>query len=102
MKADLYQSVTRLIVQQLEQGVRPWMQPWHGDQAGDRIVRPLRVTGQPYKGINVLMLWSAAMTKGYGAPIWLTFKQACDLSACPQRRTRKPRRLCRPHDPRRD
>ncbi len=81
MKADLYQSVTRLIVQQLEQGVRPWMQPWHGDQAGDRIVRPLRVTGQPYKGINVLMLWSAAMTKGYGAPIWLTFKQACDLKA---------------------
>jgi antirestriction protein ArdC len=27
------------------------------------------------------MLWSAAMKKGYAAPIWMTFKQASELKA---------------------
>jgi antirestriction protein ArdC len=35
--------------------------------------------GIPYKGINVVMLWSAAVTKGYACPLWLTFKQALEL-----------------------
>jgi antirestriction protein ArdC len=39
----------------------------------------LRGNGIPYKGINVLMLWSAAMEKGYAAPIWMTYKQASEL-----------------------
>jgi antirestriction protein ArdC len=33
----------------------------------------------PYQGINILMLWGAAMENGYSAPIWLTFKQALAL-----------------------
>jgi hypothetical protein len=35
------------------------------DHAAVRITRPLRHNGIPYKGINVLMLWSASVTKGY-------------------------------------
>src|SRR5437868_3581578 len=27
------------------------------------------------------MLWSEAMTKGFAAPIWMTFKQALELNA---------------------
>jgi len=27
------------------------------------------------------MLWSAAMEKGYAAPVWMTFKQARELKA---------------------
>ena len=57
------------------------MQPWSAEHAAGRIVRPLRFNGQPYKGINVLMLWSAAMEKGYSAPIWMTFKQALEFKA---------------------
>ena len=41
--------------------------------------RPLRGNGIPYQGINVLMLWGAAMEKGYSA-IWMTFKQALNLA----------------------
>jgi antirestriction protein ArdC len=41
--------------------------------------RPLRHSGIPYQGINVVMLWSAAVTKGYACPLWLTFKQAIEL-----------------------
>jgi antirestriction protein ArdC len=40
---------------------------------------PLRHNGIPYKGINVVMLWSASVVKGYACPLWLTFKQALEL-----------------------
>ena len=42
---------------------------------------PLHGNGIPYKGINVLMLWSAAMEKGYAAPAWMTYRQASELKA---------------------
>lgn len=64
---------------QLETGIRPWMKPWSAEHAAGRITRPLRGNGVPYQGINVLMLWGAAMEQGYSAPIWLTFKQALAL-----------------------
>jgi antirestriction protein ArdC len=76
VKSDIYQRVTDQIVASLETGVRPWMKPWSGEHAAGRITRPLRGNLIPYQGINILMLWGAAMEKGYAAPIWLTFKQA--------------------------
>jgi antirestriction protein ArdC len=76
---DVYSKITDGIVADLEQGVRPWMQPWSADHAAGKITRPLRYNGIPYKGINVLMLWSASVVKGYSCPIWLTFKQALEL-----------------------
>src|ERR1700733_7937632 len=81
MRADVYQKITDQIVRELERGVRPWMKPWNAEHAAGRITRPLRGNGIPYQGINVLMLWSAAMAKGYAAPIWMTFKQALELKA---------------------
>jgi antirestriction protein ArdC len=81
MKTDVYQRVTDTIVAQLEQGVRPWFQPWNAEHATGRITRPLRSNGVPYRGINVVMLWGAAIEQGYSAPIWMTFKQAHELGA---------------------
>jgi antirestriction protein ArdC len=81
MKADVYQKITDRIVRDLEQGVRPWMKPWSAGHGEGRIKRPLRANGIPYQGINVLMLWSEAIEKGYASPIWMTFKQAFDLKA---------------------
>jgi antirestriction protein ArdC len=81
MRTDVYQKITDQIVAALEQGVRPWHQPWQAEHSAGRITRPLRGNGIPYQGINVLMLWSAAIEKGYAAPIWMTFKQALDLKA---------------------
>ncbi len=77
--SDVYSKITNRIIADLEQGVRPWMRPWSAEHAAGRITRPLRHNGIPYKGINIVMLWSAAMVKGYGCPIWLTFKQALEL-----------------------
>ena len=65
MKTDLYEKITDQIVASLEKGVRPWLKPWNAEHAAGRITRPLRANGIPYQGINVLVLWSEAMTKGY-------------------------------------
>lgn len=46
-----------------------------------RIVPPPRQSGQPYRGINVLMLWGAAMESGYLSPVWMTYKQAKAVGA---------------------
>lgn len=81
MKQDVYERVTAHIVAELEKGVRPWMKPWNAEHAAGRITRPLRANGQPYRGINVLMLWGAASECGFSAPIWMTFKQAQELGA---------------------
>ncbi len=82
MKTDIYQRITDHIVAELEQGVRPWLKPWNAEHAAGRITRPLRANGIPYQGINVLMLWSEAIERGYAAPVWMTFKQALDLKGC--------------------
>jgi antirestriction protein ArdC len=81
MKKDIYSKITDQIVAELEKGVRPWLKPWNAEHAEGRITRPLRANGIPYRGINVVMLWSAAMAKGYAAPQWMTFKQALGLNA---------------------
>jgi antirestriction protein ArdC len=81
MKKDIYSKITDQIVSELEKGVRPWLKPWNAEHAEGRITRPLRANGIPYRGINVVMLWSAAMAKGYAAPQWMTFKQALELNA---------------------
>ena len=78
-RSDIYTRITNRIIADLEQGVRPWMKPWNADHAAGRVTRPLRHNGIPYRGINVVMLWSASVTKGYACPLWLTFKQAIEL-----------------------
>ena len=57
------------------------MQPWSVEHAAGRITRPLRANGVAYQGINVLVLWSKAVAKGYSTPIWMTFRQALELNA---------------------
>lgn len=78
-RSDVYTRVTDKIIAELEKGVRPWMKPWNAEHAAGRITKPLRFNGQAYNGINILMLWSAAMEKDFSAPIWMTFRQAKEL-----------------------
>lgn len=79
MKKDIYQTITNRIIADLEKGVRPWMKPWSTENAAGRISLPMRSNGIPYRGINILMLWSEAIERGYSSPHWMTFKQAREL-----------------------
>lgn len=80
-KADVYARVTARIIEDLEAGTRPWMKPWSAGNTEGRITRPLRHNGTPYRGMNVLLLWGAAMERGFNAPLWMTYKQAQALGA---------------------
>ncbi|MEQ8399688.1 MAG: zincin-like metallopeptidase domain-containing protein [Roseitalea porphyridii] len=81
MKTDIYQKVTDKIIADLEQGELTWLKPWSAGNMDGRIVKPLRHNGMAYSGINVLMLWGAAMEEGFLSPYWMTFKQAKELGA---------------------
>ena len=78
-REDVYTRVTNRIVEDLERGVRPWLKPWNAENAAGRINRPLRHSGLPYQGINILMLWASAEQQGFACPFWLTFQQAKQL-----------------------
>lgn len=78
---DVYTRVTNKIIADLERGNLTWLQPWQAGHAAGPVSRPLRATGEAYRGINVLMLWAAAMEKGYVCPIWMTFNQAQKVGA---------------------
>ncbi len=78
-RPDVYSRITDKIIADLEQGVRTWLRPWNADHAAGKITRPLRHNGIPYKGINVIMLWSASVMKDHACPLWLTFRQAQEL-----------------------
>jgi antirestriction protein ArdC len=80
-KQDVYTRITDKIIADLEQGVRTWLKPWNAGNTAGRITRPLRSNGVPYSGINILMLWAEAVTKGFAAPIWMTYRQATELNA---------------------
>ena len=78
-RIDVYTRVTNRIIEELEQGVRPWHKPWNAEHAAGRITRPLRFNGEAYKGINILMLWASAELQGFSCPFWMTFQQAKEL-----------------------
>jgi antirestriction protein ArdC len=80
-RQDVYTRITDKIIADLEQGVRTWMKPWNAGNTAGRITRPLRHNGAAYSGINILMLWAEAVTQGFTAPIWMTFRQASELNA---------------------
>lgn len=77
----IYHRVTETIIADLEAGVRPWVRPWSAQHTSGRITFPLRHTGQPYQGVNVLLLWSEACAKGFTSPMWMTYRQADALHA---------------------
>ena len=77
---ELYERIANQIVAQMEQGVLPWHRPWSVNPNA-RVSKPLRENAVPYQGINVLILWGAAIDAGYGSPFWMTYRQACSIGA---------------------
>lgn len=76
--SDIYDRITKRIVEQLQASTRPWMQPWGA--CGTR-VRPLRHNGIAYRGTNTVLLWMTAAERGYNSRYWMTFRQTHELGA---------------------
>ncbi len=71
---DIKQAITDKIIALLEKGNCSSSAPWA--QAAGKGMPCNAVTGAAYRGVNVLILWSEAVERGYTSNIWMTFKQA--------------------------
>ena len=80
-RVSLYDEVTAKIVAQLEAGLFPWTQSWNSAAAVLGLPRNA-VSGRPYSGINVLILWGAVIEGCYPSQDWLTFRQALAAGGC--------------------
>jgi antirestriction protein ArdC len=83
-RTGLYEEVTAQIVAELEAGTVPWVQPW-SDAAVPLALPANAVTGRRYYGINVLLLWIAALDRGFRTQRWLTFRQALAVGGAVRR-----------------
>jgi antirestriction protein ArdC len=84
---DLYAEVTAKLIAAIEGGAGEPAMPWRRTN-GQPLWRPTNaVTGQPYRGINVVMLWGAAESAvtADGRPLdcnqWATYKQWQQIGA---------------------
>jgi antirestriction protein ArdC len=80
-RIDIYARITDKIVADLEKGVRPWIKPWSARNMVGRVRRPRRHNGQAYTGLNVLLLWSESVARGFNSATWMTLRQANELGA---------------------
>ena len=75
---DFQKAITDEIIASIEAGnVLPWKCPW--TRTSESAMPYNWLTKQAYSGINIILLWSAAMSLGYQRNGWLTFKQAQQL-----------------------
>lgn len=78
--SDALSHVTAEITRFLELGVMPWRAPWDQNRALALTPGlPLRSTGEPYRGANVVLLWAAQIARGHSKRTWLTYRQAMQL-----------------------
>jgi antirestriction protein ArdC len=81
-RANLYHEITDRIIAELEAGRVPWVQPWGTAGAKAPLAMPKNAsTGRQYSGVNVLILWEAAIDRGFTGQGWLTFRQALSLGS---------------------
>lgn len=77
-RANLYSEITDTIIEQLEAGRVPWVQPWKAAKAPLSMPKNA-ATDRAYSGINVLILWNSVIRHGFPLQSWLTFRQALSL-----------------------
>ena len=72
---DIHQQVTNQIIEAMEASQGQGRRLWDSQPS-----LPLNLaTGKPYSGMNILILWSAAIARGYRSPYWATYRQAADM-----------------------
>ncbi|MCY4587927.1 MAG: ArdC family protein [Bryobacterales bacterium] len=68
------------MIEKLKKGVSPWQKGWDKPRGSE--LPPLNpVTGTRYRGLNFLILVSAADDRGYGDHRWTTYRGAKRIGA---------------------
>ncbi|MCA6219558.1 ssDNA-binding domain-containing protein [Photorhabdus sp. UCH-936] len=77
---DICRLITRRLTDSLESGGVLWQQPW---QAASEYGLPQHaLTGQPFSGINVLLLWQTMLQRQLISNRWLTGDDLRALGGC--------------------
>jgi antirestriction protein ArdC len=76
---DIRQAITDKIIAMLEKGGNEARARW--TNAAQRGFPRNGKTGDAYRGVNVLLLWDAAMERGFASNVWMTYKQAEGMGA---------------------
>lgn len=84
-KLDLHQRVTDEIVAAIEAGTGQFVMPWHGAPQG---IPRNAMTGDPYHGVNTLVLWAAGHNRGFSTSYWATYRQWREMG-CQVRKAEK-------------
>jgi antirestriction protein ArdC len=73
-RPDIYETITSKLLAAIEASSGDPIMPWQ--RGGTQPVLPTNaVTGQAYRGVNILSLWITALERGYGSGEWATYKQ---------------------------
>lgn len=78
-RTTVYETVARHIVDTIEAGVGRFVLPWHRQGNGGMPMNAL--TNHAYHGVNAVLLWSVAQTRGYVRHLWATYPQWKELGA---------------------
>jgi antirestriction protein ArdC len=79
-RPDIYRTITSKIVAAVEASPGDPVMPWQ--RGGFKAVLPRNaVTGNDYRGINILSLWVTALERGYEAGLFATYKQWAAIGA---------------------
>ena len=82
-RAGVFAIVTETLIEMIEGGLLPWRSQWSSVRPSKgrprkprlvligRLLLPTSISSdKPYRGVNVLILWAAALKKAYGSPFW--------------------------------
>ena len=68
--ASVYEIITNKILEALEKGVVPWVNPYTGKNHQNFVSK------HEYSGVNALLLNAITFERGYSTPYWVTYRQA--------------------------
>jgi len=74
LRQTIYETITATLLAAVESNPGDPIMPWQ--RGGTRPVLPTNaVTGQAYRGVNILSLWVTALQRGYGSGGFATLRQ---------------------------
>jgi antirestriction protein ArdC len=79
-RRDLHAEITNQLIAAIEADPGQPSLPWRR-QGGALHIPTNALTGNAYRGINIVSLWVAAASRGYATPIWGTYRQWAEKGA---------------------